>query len=63
MTDQDLRNLARVVLTPRQLEVWQLIEGGMSQRQVSIAVGIGRGTVRDHLDAAAARLRANGAPA
>lgn len=61
MTDTELHNHARTVLTPKQLEVWLLAEGGMTERGIALALGLARGTVRDHLEAATRRLRATGA--
>lgn len=59
MSNNDLRDLA-AVLTPRQVEVWLLADGGMSERDIALALGLSRSTVRDHLEAATRRLRANG---
>jgi len=62
VTDEELLELAREVLTPRQLRCWMLAEKKMSQRAIAYDVGVDRSTVREHLDAAARRLREAGAP-
>ncbi len=54
--DTDVLELARRVLTERQWQVWELDDRGFSQYQIAAALGIGRGTVRDHLQAATRRV-------
>lgn len=56
MTDDELLELARQVLTEKQLRAWELAEKKMSERAIAYAMGISRGTVRDHLEAATRRL-------
>lgn len=56
MTGLPLRDLAREVLTERQFVVWELAEGGMTERQIASHLGVARSTVRDHLEAAERRL-------
>lgn len=55
-TDPDLEQLARAVLTERQLEVWLLAEKNLSQRAIAYHLRIDRATVRHHLEAANRRL-------
>lgn len=43
-------------LTERQRRVWELHQAGMSQRAIALHLRISRATVRDHLEAADARI-------
>jgi DNA-binding NarL/FixJ family response regulator len=43
------REKARVVLTPREIEIAQMIAGGFSNREVGQKLFISEGTVKTHL--------------
>jgi DNA-binding CsgD family transcriptional regulator len=60
MIDPEIHELAIVVLTERQLHIWQLAQTGMSQRTVAYTLDLSRTTVTDTLDAAHRKLRAHG---
>jgi hypothetical protein len=55
---RDLRRLAREVLAPAQLEVFDLSEAGIGYRRASVVLGISRVAVRDRATAAERRLAA-----
>jgi predicted DNA-binding protein YlxM (UPF0122 family) len=56
-----IREIARDVLTTRQLDVWTShAVHGYSFRLISHHFGISRTTVTDHYDAACRKLRAHG---
>ena len=64
-----MRQLAREVLTPAQLEVFDLFEAGAGYRRASALLGISRAAVRDRRLGAERRLvdaleaeRRNGGP-
>ncbi len=56
--DREMLDVARRVCTQKQVQVLELVARGMSQRAVGMALGIGRETVRGHMDAGMARVRA-----
>ena len=59
MVDPAIVELARRELTAGQLEVWELVLQGESQRAVSYRLDVARTTVLDRFDAANRRLRAH----
>lgn len=48
----DFRELVTRHLTDRQLTAYQLRQGGLSQRQIAVYLGVALATVRGHLDRA-----------
>jgi DNA-directed RNA polymerase specialized sigma24 family protein len=54
----ELRQLAREVLTPAQLEVFELDEAGVSYHRAAAMLGISRQSVRERADGASRRLAA-----
>lgn len=53
MTDQQI---APLVLTPKELDIWTLGSRGMSARQIALTLGVSRTTVRDHARNAARKI-------
>jgi DNA-binding CsgD family transcriptional regulator len=61
MSDRDSvivagHKVALVWLTPAELESWILAERGMSQRNIALALGVSRSTIRSRLENAARKL-------
>ena len=56
----DVQKTAARVLTDKQLQVWILHLGGVSNRDIAYGLGYSRSNVRDHLDAAHRKLWMNG---
>ncbi len=52
------RRRARALLTPRELQVLELVGQGLTSRQIAADLGIGASTVDSHVDAARRRLGA-----
>jgi len=50
----------KVILTPREHEVWRLACAGLSARSIATTLGISRTSVRDHQRSAAVKIRAHG---
>jgi DNA-binding CsgD family transcriptional regulator len=50
------RDLAATVLTPRELEAWQLSDRGLSERAIALALDISRSAVRSRLENARRKL-------
>lgn len=53
MTDQEI---APIVCTPKELDVWTLASRGMSARRIALTLGVSRTTVRDHAANAARKI-------
>lgn len=51
-----IRSLAERVCTEAELEAWRLVQRGMSQRAISLALGISRSSVRDRVESAARKV-------
>lgn len=57
-TEDDTMATARQVLTPRQLQVWELhVNQGRSLRDTALTLGVDHTTIRGHIRAAARRIR------
>lgn len=52
----DLRSLAEQVCTAAELDAWRLVQRGMSQRAIALALGISRSSVRDRVESAARKV-------
>jgi DNA-binding NarL/FixJ family response regulator len=57
MNDQQLLEVARTILPPRQLQVYELYARGLTLRMIGDHLDLHTSTVRDHLAAANKNLR------